>query len=377
MVVDADAGKCDESYFVDGPIPAHLVPGLTRDFTDEERVAIRHNVHLSCAPPEQKTPRCLWVCGPPAVGKSTVTATKSHDLFGSEDNAVVVDGEILRLCHGGWREVVADGFHRLPLPLIHRDAWNTLKNSKVLDVEKNAILKEAISQRQHLCIPEAMANFDKVLKNVKVLEDAGYEQHLVCLWAPRHVIRLRGEARQVKEGKTFSMKTYLTSVRGCCKIADHFVQNYPPRYCSILTTDRVPNLCLTIHELQAHVHVAEEHEEPEAGDGGDSGKLQSLMRFKHAGARVMLASALCHSKSKPSALAPSPKLIERCKSDDFERARATHFKSTGSASDEPGQLKHRIVELEAQISRLQRIAAASIAVAAISCTVVVMRSRKM
>jgi len=347
-MVDADAGKRDESYFVNGPIPDDLLPGLTRDFTDEEIIAVRHKVNLTSAKPEQSSPRCLWVCGPPAVGKSTITAIKCQELFGSESNAVVVDGAILRECHGGWKEVAANGFRRQPRPLIHRDAWDKLKKSKMLDSKKKQILKEAVEQRQNLCIPEAMTNLEKVLTNVKMLDDAGYEQHVVCLWAPRHVVRCRGEARQVLEGKTFTMREYVSSVKSCCELAEHFARQYPPQRCSIMTTDRFPNLFLSIFELREYARIASQTEEAADRVASSSQKMQSFRRLKHAGSKVRLANRLGRSTSSiESTISSESAGVGEASSATME------YVDKPDVELETVTLKRRVMELEAEVRSLR------------------------
>ena len=51
----------------------------------------------------------LWVFGPSAVGKSTVSRIRAMELFGRVENAVEVDGNFFREAHVGWQAVVNDG----------------------------------------------------------------------------------------------------------------------------------------------------------------------------------------------------------------------------------------------------------------------------
>lgn len=281
---------------------------------------------------------------------------------------MLVDGAVLRECHEGWKAVVADGFQQEPRPLIHRGAWDMLKKSKVIDSKKKEILQEAVAQRQNVCIPEALASLEKVLSNVKMLDEAGYEQHLVCLWAPRAVVRRRGEARQAQEGKTFSMKDYVYSVTSCCKLAEHFVKNYSALHCTIMTTDRFPNLVLCISELREYARMAAETDEAAMVDV----KALGLSRLRHAGRRVILVKKLSDFSDEgqcsqqvseagradsftPSEFQPSQlevpdideNMVEPLEEPDAQRSRRI------AQLDAPDELetvllKRRIAELEAQ-----------------------------
>eukprot|EP00746_Dinoflagellata_sp_MGD_P021520 gnl/MRDRNA2_/MRDRNA2_150266_c0_seq1.p1 gnl/MRDRNA2_/MRDRNA2_150266_c0~~gnl/MRDRNA2_/MRDRNA2_150266_c0_seq1.p1 ORF type:complete len:411 (+),score=82.09 gnl/MRDRNA2_/MRDRNA2_150266_c0_seq1:65-1297(+) len=363
MIHSSDEGRQDESYFVKGPIPDELLPGLTRNFTASEITAIRHRVHLTSAQQDQECPTCLWVIGPPAVGKSTISATMCQQLFGSEENAVLVDGAVLRECHNGWKAVVDNGFQRNPRPLIHRDAWDKLKNSKVIEIKKKEILEEAMRQRQHICIPEAVASAKKIFDNIKMLDDAGYEQHLVCLWAPRTVLRRRGEARQAQEGKTFSMKTYVGSVASTLELAEHFVKTYSAQRCYIMTTDRFPNLVLSLSELRQYVRLAEEVPEAHSGERSTESRSLQMTRFKHAAQRtghacgfIKMASKNLHAKEgvqqgnsqEDSIKEP----VNECHAEGVNLGEVTLDVSDGMGESndselETVKLKRRVAELEA------------------------------
>lgn len=275
--------KKDE-LFVDGPIPEELVPGLSRPFTESESIIIRHKVNLSSADDNLEKPKCLWIVGPSAVGKSTITAVKSAELFEDEDNAVVVDGALLRECHGGWKAVVDDGFNREE-PRIHKEAWNILKASKVINKRKGEIQEEAMKRRMHIIVPDTCSDVEKTLKKIKGLEAAGYEQHLICLWAPRKDTLKRGTSRQCKEGKTFSLRGYTDSMQGSYKLAQYFRDKFDITKLNIMTTDKFPNMMLSIEELGELAKEAEKMLSPEEEQAS-----QMRRRLKHAGKRAGIAS---------------------------------------------------------------------------------------
>jgi 2-phosphoglycerate kinase len=348
-----DDGFRDESYFVDGQIPGELIGGLTRPFTDDEESTIRHRVHLSSAAQGLEHPRCLWICGPSAVGKSTIAALKSQDLFGSEKNAVVVDGGVLRTCHRGWMKVVENGFRRKPRPQIHREAWNMLKSSKVIETKKKAILQQAVSERRHIVIPDVAVNLVKTFEKVKLLDKEGYEQHLVCLWAPREVCRRRGEGRQVEEGKTFSMRDYLVSVSNCADLAEYFLQHYAESQCSIMTTDKFPNLYLKVADLREFEHIAKETKE------GALGGRKSLAHLELKRLNSQRLTAQSNFATDLTGIDEQAEPDEEDNSEGPEDRRQvlsggeSDADTTAADNDNVAMLKRRIRELEVEVASLR------------------------
>eukprot|EP01062_Namystynia_karyoxenos_P077072 TRINITY_DN7686_c0_g1_i4.p1 TRINITY_DN7686_c0_g1~~TRINITY_DN7686_c0_g1_i4.p1 ORF type:complete len:535 (+),score=161.25 TRINITY_DN7686_c0_g1_i4:91-1605(+) len=302
--------------FVDGPIPEELLPGLTRDFTEKENVKVANEVHLTTAETGLAEPQCLWVLGPSAVGKSTITESKAQQLFDGEENAVLIDGAVLRDCHGGWKAVVEDGFCR-PKPLIHKDAWDTMKNSGVLDRKKKEIIKKAIEGKMNLIIPEVGQKREKVQKMIDELDAAGYKQTLLCLWAPRHLVSERGSKRQCKEGKKFSMRGYIDSIKNCVHFAQYFIEKYGSGSCEILSTDKFPNMRLRVHELQKFATMAEENDVAEKSihlvhrgahaieKQRAAIRIQSLMRGRRARFRVASIARRRSEQSLEAHLPPS------------------------------------------------------------------------
>ena len=98
-----------------GQIPPELQPELERKFTETEIMLIFAKVHKTIAPKQTKgAPAALWVFGPSAVGKSSVTRIIASELFGSAESAVEVDGGHFREVHAGWGAVVNDGTGEWP-----------------------------------------------------------------------------------------------------------------------------------------------------------------------------------------------------------------------------------------------------------------------
>ena len=195
-------------------IPPHLKKELLRDFSESEKQRIYARIHMHLAPSNPQ-PAVLWVFGPPAVGKSSLTAARAAALFGSPQNAVVVDGAEFREVHAGWQTVLV---HGMVTGCLHADAWPAFKavgkeesGDGISGQLKSRIVSEAIRDRKHLVIPESCNQPKRLQSMIDEMIAAGYEMHAACLWAPLSVTAARGEPRSVHEGKVFSAKDYPNS----------------------------------------------------------------------------------------------------------------------------------------------------------------------
>ena len=84
---------------------------------------------------------------------------------------------------------------------------------------KKLILEEAINDRQHLIIPDCANQPKRLQDQIDSVKAAGYELHIICLWAPLSVTRARGEPRSMRDGKMWSPDDYETSTRGMATLA--------------------------------------------------------------------------------------------------------------------------------------------------------------
>ena len=204
-----------------GRIPEELHAELCREHSEAELARINRRVHRTLAPSSQPwaQPKALWIFGPSAVGKSTLSDASALELFESPENAVEIDGAHFRDEHAGWLAVTQHGYAG---GILHEDAWSLFKKHSKSTQLKARILKEAIDARQHLIIPDTMNAPDKVDKLLQLLLDAGYALHAMCLWAPLKATRQRGEPRSIREGKLWSPDEYAVSTRGTLAMARRF-----------------------------------------------------------------------------------------------------------------------------------------------------------
>mmetsp|Transcript_87697 Transcript_87697/g.246360 ORF Transcript_87697/g.246360 Transcript_87697/m.246360 type:complete len:403 (-) Transcript_87697:107-1315(-) len=220
FVVPGTPGRPDTlCRVVRGHIPGHLEAELLRDFTEAEIQLVFHRVDILVAEENHERPKALWIFGPPAVGKTTMSEIRGCDIFGRPHNAVVVDGAEFRKEHRGFQDVVRHGIRN---NLVYADAWKKFKATGVMDRMKHKVVDRAIKHRQHLRIPEAAANVDRVYDMFSKLKDAGYEMHAIFLWAPKSETETRGRPRALKEGKRFSPSVYAETVLKMMRVAQHW-----------------------------------------------------------------------------------------------------------------------------------------------------------
>lgn len=211
IVVPSSCGGEDvEHRIVKNQIPIDLREDLQRPLTETERHSLFQSIDMVSADhiPHGQRPKALWIFGPPAVGKSTMVDEIASTLFGRTGNAVLIDGDAIRLAHRGFQKVAEHGCLN---HIVHADAWPILKKSKVIDEQKHEICKMAIGKRQNVRIPDAAISMGRITEMLCLLEEAGYEMHAICLWAPMLDTQVRGRARSVEAGKVFSTRPYRDS----------------------------------------------------------------------------------------------------------------------------------------------------------------------
>ncbi|CAJ1452195.1 unnamed protein product [Effrenium voratum] len=211
--------SCKAEFQLNCWLPLYLL--RSAPLSDEDCTALYHEVGLHRALPVPKTerPKVLWLFGPPAAGKSTLAAEHSPTIFGINGSAVSVDGEEIRGQHKGFRRVAQ---HGLENHLLHKDAWGILKATGHVEGLKRTILRKAIQNRQNITMPDCALKPARVMEMLKEFQDADYEMHAICLWAPAHEAERRGRLRSVQTGKAYSPKFHRPSSDGTIEIARYW-----------------------------------------------------------------------------------------------------------------------------------------------------------
>jgi len=244
-------GKGRDQIFrvVRNQIPAELASLLTKPFTEEQRQQIFRQVGLYTAKRVQtpNRPKALLIFGPPAVGKSTISMEVAKSLFDNPGDVVIVDGNDVRDAHEGFRKVAQ---HGLMHNLLHSDAWDLLKGTKHVENLKKEIMNLAVQNRQDVIIPECALNPERVHQMLRQMENADYEMHAICLWAPLDSVQQRGSQRSLKAGKAYAPKFHTPSCSGSLEFGRHFdtkIQESSRHYGSLICYDNTVKPSHPVH----------------------------------------------------------------------------------------------------------------------------------
>jgi len=182
-----------------------------------------------------RQPTAVWILGASAVGKSTIAPLFAQDLGipaadpdacrsqgdgGSricDLDAVLLDGDILRLEHAGYQEVVRDGLDR---GCTWRSAYPALR-SQVRNA-KDTLFSQSVARRQNLVIPHTCQRLERdCLWMLRELLSKGYVNHLVIVEGDRDEIRRRGVRRASALGKSYAANEYAASLRSFGPMSQH------------------------------------------------------------------------------------------------------------------------------------------------------------
>lgn len=249
---------------VRGQIPADLEELLTKPFSEEEREHIFDSVGLTTVPQQRKAPIALWLFGPPAAGKTSVSEEVEEDYFGAKGSAVSIDGSHVRDSHTGFQKVLKHGFDH---QMIHADAWSKLKATKYVERLKEEIFQRAVQNRQNIKICDAAQKPERVKKMLKSLEDADFQLHAMCLWVPEVAIRSRGQHRSAESGRVVCCSsTYASSSEATLALAkkwDEQIRTDDGHYKSLVLLDNTPRqpLRISLEEFESRTRWSPEEAE--------------------------------------------------------------------------------------------------------------------
>jgi len=231
---------------------------LTQPFTEEERHRIFESVGLNQAErlPEGRSPIALWLFGPPAAGKTSISDDFEVEFFGRSGNAVCIDGSHVRDAHTGFQQVLQHGIEN---EVIHADAWTKLKATKHVERLKEEIFEIAVRNRQNVKICDACQKPDRVRKMLALLEGADFEMHALCLWVPEVATQSRGQHRSVESKRVLCTSLYASSSSATLDFAKHWdeqIRQGNPRYKSLGLLDNTPRppLRISLEEFEARTN---------------------------------------------------------------------------------------------------------------------------
>lgn len=190
--------------------------GGIRGLTEQERSTAWNLSGFHIATPGQAQPLVLWVLGPSAVGKTTLSAklapgfgvprmnTEGAVSLASDEvlDAVIIDGEFFRDAHATYLKWTKSPEWASAYPAI----------KPIVNKEKDDMLKVARAQRKHLVIPQTCLNLESCLSAVRELRASGYTNHVLAIVAPREEVIKRGYAREQQQGKRYAPSEFERSV---------------------------------------------------------------------------------------------------------------------------------------------------------------------
>lgn len=118
-------------------------------------------------------------------------------------DAVIVNGDIMRLEYGVWKLWMKSPERQF--------TYRALKQT--INREKSKMCTEAIARKKHLVIPKSMSsNIKNSLLEVEELAGHGYTNHVAVVLAPRGWCNQRGHEREVVTGKLHRPEEFDKSV---------------------------------------------------------------------------------------------------------------------------------------------------------------------
>lgn len=299
--VPGTVGRPDKIYkVVENEIPNDLLDCLLLPFTDYELHELYHRIDIFGAEAGHEIPKALWIFGPPAVGKTTISNEAASDIFGRADNAVRVDGAEFREVHKGFQMVA---LHGLRHDILHADAWKKFKGTGFSNTLKSKIVEQAVENRQHLKVSETAVKEDRVDEMLVNLEAAGYEMHAMCLWAPRCETEARGRPRSIKEGKVFESNVYSVSAQNSLaygKKWEQKIKSGSPHYKSISYFDNTVFPSRPVHAAEFQLLTNMTHREAE-----QHAAECKVVQKEHD--KLEIAASLARAASTTTESAPSDK----------------------------------------------------------------------
>eukprot|EP00929_Paragymnodinium_shiwhaense_P119882 TRINITY_DN91799_c0_g1_i1.p1 TRINITY_DN91799_c0_g1~~TRINITY_DN91799_c0_g1_i1.p1 ORF type:complete len:590 (+),score=61.77 TRINITY_DN91799_c0_g1_i1:84-1853(+) len=214
---------CEDSFLV---MPDVVREDLSRPFYPHEIQAARRlagwniarsHAKRSEAPSDDAptNPVALWVVGPSAVGKSTVSREaalgyglgplpeRDEGAWMPDVDAVLMDGDTFRATHAGFEAAHQDGQSR---NCVWREAYPILKPQ--LKKEKDSLMQDAVDRGMNLIVPHTCLNLATCWETITELEHRGYDNHVVLVLGDRNLVVQRGAKRARITGKRYAAEEW-------------------------------------------------------------------------------------------------------------------------------------------------------------------------
>lgn len=202
VVREAWRPMCEDlGYNEDHESVADLMKAVEVDFTPEEEAAVFETLGLGSKC--QEHPKATWILGPSASGKSTVTRTVVEESV--REDAVLLDGDVLRKAHPGYMNLVNFG---LDHSCIFKTAWPRV--FKIIKAAKAKLLRLATDPncQRNLLAPETCTKVHRCKRDIDRLQEQGYSVDVLAVFGPKEAIVKRGKSRGDSSGKAYSAKKF-------------------------------------------------------------------------------------------------------------------------------------------------------------------------
>jgi len=215
-------------------------PCDVRPFTESEREAAWSKANAHRCKSGQEQPVALWVLGPGAVGKSTMTVKLGsvfdipmikEPLTEGQDprcqlNAVIVDGDLMRASY--------EVYHSWANSTEKQYAYRAVKS--IINKEKGRLMTDSILHRKHMVIPQRMLDLNKGLTEVEELTRYGFINHVAAVVAPLDECQHRADLLNDTTGK-FERSIFEADYAQSISAIEPMIQKCNGRYQIIRVTE--------------------------------------------------------------------------------------------------------------------------------------------
>lgn len=238
----ADAEICELQGYDMGDT---LVRKISRRFTEAERHAAYEASGFNKAV-SSKQPVAIWVIGPSACGKSTLTKNMVEWAGIHDDGFAEVDGDHFRMAHQGYQAALRSGKQR---GCVWWQAYVGIREN--VNEEKQKMLVAAMESSKHLVIPSTCLHQSQCIDLVHILLQKNYIIHIAGAYGSKQEIIKRGRRRALEKGKRYEPREFEVSV----KMFGPMLKLCTGRYRMVCTTKGYPHI--VSHEGEAPLSNAD------------------------------------------------------------------------------------------------------------------------
>lgn len=180
---------------------------IGREFSAAERSAARSAAGFDAARSTSR-PHAVWLIGPSASGKSTLTPRAAQWTGMDEHGYVTVDGEFFRDAHGGYQAALESGHNN---GCVWWGAYTLIREN--VNKEKQLMLREAVEAGKNLAIPSTCLRKSQCVDVAAMLLERGYQVHIVGIYGEKEEIIHRGKKRAATKGKRYDPREFILALR--------------------------------------------------------------------------------------------------------------------------------------------------------------------